>query len=351
MKVEEERAIEFIRKGLLASFLEAPEKFSEHIFSCMAGLDVSLSYGVPIQKHEDPTVESLNHAFHVSEIIAVPGEFLVELLPTLKYVPEWMPGAGFKTLAREWAELINGAVDKAFNLTLKGLNDGTTRDCFASWSLEHNNLERNDLESVKYEQLVKQLASVVFKAGTDTRVATALTFVLAMLLYPEVQQKAQAEIDAVIGLDRLPEFSDRDQLPYISAILKEVLRWNPVLSIGIPHLSTGDDVYNGYYIPSGSIVIANTYAMLHDPEVFPNPEVFDPERFLKDGKPNPQILDPTNVASFGFGRRKCPGAQVALASTYLAFASILTLFDILPELGEEKPTRVEPEFSSWSIIS
>ena len=97
-----------------------------------------------------------------------------------------------------------------------------------------------------------------------------------MVLYPEVQKKAQAEIDAVVGPNRLPDFHDRLSLPYINAIVKESSRWNlvsplgrPFLIIivatiltnseGVPHMSTTDDEYNGFYIPKGTVLIANAW--------------------------------------------------------------------------------------------
>jgi hypothetical protein len=104
------------------------------------------------------------------------------------------------------------------------------------------------------------------------------TLFLAMALYPEVQKKAQAEIDAVVGSSRLPDFHDRPSLPYINAVLKELSRWNLVLPLGrpfkffiimiaailtssegVPHMSTSDDEYNGFYIPKGTIVIGNAW--------------------------------------------------------------------------------------------
>ena len=99
-----------------------------------------------------------------------------------------------------------------------------------------------------------------------------------MALHPEVQKKAQAEIDAVVGPNRLPDFHDRPSLPYINAVLKESSRWNLVAPLGrpfivivatiltssegIPHMSSNDDEYNGYYIPKGTILIANAWLVV-----------------------------------------------------------------------------------------
>ena len=104
-----------------------------------------------------------------------------------------------------------------------------------------------------------------------------LTFIQAMALYPDVQRKAQAELDTVVGPDSLPNFDDRSNLPYIEATVKELLRWQPVIPIGmrgdyrsskelkvtllagIPHAVTEDDVYEGYFIPKGTVVFGNMW--------------------------------------------------------------------------------------------
>lgn len=175
-----------------------------------------------------------------------------------------------------------------------------------------------------------------------------------MTLYPEAQKKAQEEIFRVVGEDRLPTFADREYLPYIEALVKEVLRWNPVgplgesrlmtipfpstggtimahdvrlvflsLSSALPHRVASDDVYKGYYIPKDSLVLANVWKFLHDPKVYSNPFEFDPSRFLG---PNPE-KDPREVC-FGFGRRVCPGPVLAQASLYITAAMSLAVFDI-----------------------
>lgn len=96
-------------------------------------------------------------------------------------------------------------------------------------------------------------------AGSDTTAATVATFVLAMTMHPEIQKKAQEELDRVIGPDRLPTWEDRPQLPYIDAILKETLRWNTATPLGVPHALIQDDVYEGMFIPGGATVIANIW--------------------------------------------------------------------------------------------
>lgn len=100
------------------------------------------------------------------------------------------------------------------------------------------------------------IISAEFNSFTRQTTSAIDTFLLAMALFPEVQKKAQAELDRVVGLDRLPDFSDLDQLPYVRAIAMETLRWMPALPFGVPHNLASDDMYKGYHIPKGALVVA-----------------------------------------------------------------------------------------------
>ena len=128
------------------------------------------------------------------------------------------------------------------------------------------------------ETALKNAAASVYAAGAETvwplffpfsvRQLTCLktisalsSFLLALLLYPEVQSRAQAEIDYVIGRSRLPAFSDRPKLPYVDAVCKEILRWRLVLPLGVAHATTEDSVCNGYFIPKGTTVLPNTWCV------------------------------------------------------------------------------------------
>ncbi|KAG6901874.1 hypothetical protein C0995_006998 [Termitomyces sp. Mi166 len=176
-----------------------------------------------------------------------------------------------------------------------------------------------------------------------------------MALNPEVMKKAQMEIDSVVGNDRLPTFEDRQYLPYVDALAKEVFRWNVVVPNGVPHRSIKDDIHDGYFIPKGTLVIANIRGLLHDPEVYPDPHKFNPERFIVT-EDKPGETDPRNVC-FGFGRRICPGIVVpnkpqtsfadltsgmhlADASVFISCAMSLAVFDISKSV--ENGVIIEP---------
>jgi len=153
------------------------------------------------------------------------------------------------------------------------------------------------------------------------------TFVLAMVLHPEVYKKAQAEIDRVIVDSRLPDFEDRHSLPYLECVLKEVYRWNPPGGLGVPHRLMEDDTYRGYHLPAGSMVVSNIWSIGRDPEVYSEPDIFRPERFEEMDVQTASDKDPRKFI-FGFGRRICPGRYLADGSIFMAIANIVATMDI-----------------------
>lgn len=103
--------------------------------------------------------------------------------------------------------------------------------------------------------------------STDTvpkSFSTLQSFFLALSLHPHVLKKAQAELDAVVGPHRLPDYSDEESLVYIQAIIKESLRWQNVLPLALPHCTTEDDELHGYFIPAGTVLIANNWYVVSE---------------------------------------------------------------------------------------
>jgi cytochrome P450 len=118
----------------------------------------------------------------------------------------------------------------------------------------------------------------------------------------------------------MPGWDDLARLPYLQAFVKEVLRWRPVVPGGIHHLTTKQDHYMGYEIPADTPIIPNHWSLEFDSRLFPNPKSFIPERWLE----NPDLP----CSAFGFGRRVCPGKNLALNSLRIVMARILCAFDI-----------------------
>lgn len=173
--------------------------------------------------------------------------------------------------------------------------NGTAKPSYTQEMLEKGPWSSDD------ENLIKWAAAAIYGGGADTTVSITYSFYLAMTLYPEVQKKAQAELDYVIGAERLPTFEDRNNLPYINALVKEALRWNAVLPMGLPHVLSEDIEFRGYLIPKGGLIMPNISLFAHDQEAFHNPMEFIPERYLETEGYPPEI-DSKNIV-FGFGRR------------------------------------------------
>ncbi|KIK59232.1 hypothetical protein GYMLUDRAFT_227258 [Collybiopsis luxurians FD-317 M1] len=275
-------------------------------------------------------------------LASIPGAFYIDQFPILKYVPEWFPGATFKRKAREWSDLRIKMTD-TFSVTKERVALGTATTSLTSVALEQIDLSQNTREQ---EERIKKAAAAAYAGGADTSVLALQSFIALMLMHPEIQREAHSELDKALGPGNLPSFSDEPSLPYITAILRETLRLQPVAPLGVPHLVTRDDIYNGYFIPKGSVVISNAWSVCHNEEDYPNPNQFNPSRFLDaEGKHNPNLQDPSG-ATFGFGRRVCPGKHIALASLFIVIASILTCYTIEPELDEHgEPVKPEVEWN------
>lgn len=151
-----------------------------------------------------------------------------------------------------------------------------------------------------------------------------------MVMNPTAQQKAQAEIDTVCALQsRLPTFADKPSLPYVEALVLETLRWSAVTPLGLPHRFTEDEHYEGLHIRKDMHAFANIALISFNPESYPEPDLFKPERFLGS---NPQP-DPRKTV-FGYGRRICPGGALAEQIMFIIISSTLATFDIKPRKGE-----------------
>ncbi|CAE6444484.1 unnamed protein product [Rhizoctonia solani] len=256
---------------------------------------------------------------------------LVNVIPALKYLPPWFPGAQWKRDALEWRSQKDIMVNETFNWTKQQAREGNADSSIVQTLLE--DIPESGMSTEDAEDHIKHIAGTMFPAGSETTVASFMIFVLAMTLYPEAQRKGQEEIDRIVGTDRLPTMKDQDSLPYINAIIQEIVRWQPVTPLGMPHRVIQDDVYKGYLIPKGATILGNVWAITRDPEVYTEPESFNPDRFYqKETLPAP---------GFGWGRRICPGQHIAEASLFIAVASVLAAFNI-QKARDEKGNEITP---------
>ncbi|KAH8099402.1 cytochrome P450 [Cristinia sonorae] len=313
---------------LLQRLIQKPSGFMEHARHMAGRIIMRSAYGIDIQPHDDPYIEIGEKSLQALSASTNAGSYLVDMMPILRYVPYWFPGANFQVQAKNWRPWVSAMLHDPFENIKKRMHTGDAPECAATALLEDLDKIDNTDRKNYMESVIRTTLGSMYAGGADTTVSALGTFILAMLLHPEVQERARAQIDAVVGTDGLPSFSDRPFLPYIDAVMNETLRWKPVLHLDIPHLLTKDDVYKGYFIPKGSVIVGNTWAVLHDERAYPEPSKFNPDRFMLNGELNPDVRDPDAV--FGFGRRICPGRFMAKESMWIAMAMILAALDIRP---------------------
>ncbi|ESK85428.1 cytochrome p450 [Moniliophthora roreri MCA 2997] len=315
-----------MREGiqLALDILDSPQECHDHVYRCTSFAIASLIYNDT--SHPHAIIKELSSFVNDIAIAGAPGGYLVNHIPILEHVPEFL--AKWKQEMKAKYNMYTESFLKFF-LPIKELvvQKQEPEPSFCTTLVEtHDQHGLNDLESA-------WLAAVLYMAGYDTSAITIEWLVVAMLAFPDVQRKIQAEIDAVIGQARIPTLVDMENLPYMRAVVKEVLRWRPPAPIGASHTSLEDDIYEGYHIPKGSWIIPNILAMNHDPAMYgQDPDVFRPERFLnEDGthKESPPDTKDEGHYSFGFGRRICPGRHLA-SNAVLSFAIVLWAVKLEP---------------------
>ncbi|EUC65113.1 cytochrome P450 family protein, partial [Rhizoctonia solani AG-3 Rhs1AP] len=332
-------------RELLQRLLESPEDIrpsheveAELYLAISATLFRSL-YGYEVESSSDPFLVRSQKLIAYLTYAALASNCMVNNIPALRYVPDWFPGAAWKRDALKWRKEKENLVDELYHIGLENMKKDEVSQNIAG-SLRGQALEMGLTED-EADDYVKQISITIIAGGADSAVSQLLMFLLAMVLHPKVQKKAQEELDSVIGNDRLPTHEDRARLEYVDRMVQETLRWGPVGPLALPHTCFQDDTYKGYRIPKGAIIFGNVWAMTRDETVYKNPEVFDPDRFL----------DPTTPLSpgFGWGRRRCPGTHFAEASLFIIIASMLMTFDIgvaQDENGKDVPPNGKMNNSS-----
>ncbi|KAI0071338.1 cytochrome P450 [Panus rudis PR-1116 ss-1] len=334
---------------LLRKFISRPETFMADIRHLAGRIIMRTAYGTDIKDDGDRFIKIGEESLHAISATTNAGSYLVDSLPILRYLPEWFPGAGFQREAKAWAPYVSAMLTEPYAYLKQQMIAGNANQCAATSLLEGMVKEAKD--PAYTEQIVQRTLGSMYTGKFQLCTVTALCFfMLAMVLYPEVQKKAQKELDSVLGIEVLPNFHDRPSLPYIEAVVNETLRWHPVAPLNVAHRLTEDDFYNGYFLKEGSVVVANIWAILHDENVYPEPYRFNPDRFMKDGQSDPHILDP-EVAAFGFGRRICPGQALANETLWIVIASVLAAFEITPAVDEKGEKIIPTEEFSPGLLS
>ncbi|KAH9998932.1 cytochrome P450 [Russula vinacea] len=298
-------------------------------------VSLSVSYGIDTAPLNDPNIALAEVALQDANVALKKGR-IFNLVPSVSqinsglvvsviHLPWWFPGAGLKKEAETWKRNVERCRDGLYEAVKRTLDEDRAVPSIAT-SMITELTEDSTEEAISCRKAYP---------GAFTSTSAALqSFVLAMVLYPEAQRRGQEEIDSVLGHGHVPQFGDEDALPYLKAMLHELLRWACPAPLGAPHRLTEDNIYNDYFIPAGSLVFANIWAITHDP--------FRPERFL-----DPVTSAPLPNVTFGFGRRICPGQFFARDMLWSAMASMLAAFEFLPAKDAEgRPAPPAQEFIS-----
>ncbi|KAL1867361.1 hypothetical protein VTK73DRAFT_4208 [Phialemonium thermophilum] len=247
------------------------------------------------------------------------GSSVIDWFPDLAKLPRFL-----QFWRRPWAALgeWNYNVYRSWWLPVKKkVEEGTAPPSFARDVLLHE-----DTKFVGSDQDAMYLAMQIIEAGSDTTREALNIMVMAALEYPEAFSKARAEVDRVCGVAenaRLPVLSDMDNLGYICAMSKEILRWRPIFVVTPDHTSTRDIEFEGYYFPAGTGFVINEIAVGQECE---HPEMFYPERWL-DGHETDIVK---GLWQFGGGRRICVGYRLAQRSLFLNIARLVQCVDFKP---------------------
>ncbi|ROT40915.1 cytochrome P450 1A2 [Sodiomyces alkalinus F11] len=325
----------FEARKAVRSLLSNPADWKDITLLMSTSIIFRIAFGQEIQYKNSPYCDLSRAANDATTGGGTPGSALVDLFPLARYLPDCINISPSLRHARRSRPVIQAVHDYPWNANLKDIEAGTAAPSFMKTHIER--LVKDQSAGIAQELTladIKGATGAIFIAGGNTTWSAVQSCILFLTKYPDTQRRIQQELDLVVGRGRLPGFDDRPHLPYLERFINEVMRCLPLNPLIIPHKSLRDDVYRGMFIPKGSIVFANATAILTDPAVYQDPHVFDPDRYLR-GEPYPP-------ANFGFGRRKCPGNFLALASVYIFTATLMAAFNIKKAIGVDgKP--LEPK--------
>lgn len=320
---------------LAADLLTDPEDYVMQFERYAASVVSIIGFGRRISSTQDPIIQEVIKVMHKAAELNVPGKtfpMLMETFPFLARVPKpiapWKNGIGDYGRGRNFYYAL---ADEANS------NPGH-EDCYS---------KRLFREGPKYDLKKEEIAALtgnLFGAGSDTSSSTLITFVLACCAFPETLPAAWEELDRVVGPHRSPDFDDEPNLPYIKAFVKEVFRWRSVAIIGgQPHAPIQDDVYKGYFIPARTWIQGNVWAIHHHEREFPDPDRFNPGRYMEGSPDKRPFPGERGYMTFGWGRRVCSGQGLAEQGTWLTIARLLWGFHIRKALdakGNEVPVDI-----------
>ncbi|XP_044145806.1 cytochrome P450 2K6-like [Bufo gargarizans] len=284
--------------------------------------------------YNDPTILKLIGL--VNNTVKVLESRMVRLYNSYPWLIRWLPG-GHRKLFEIHKEL-NDFVRDTFKTKEKELDINNQRnliDAFLAKQLEGKPESKLYFHNKNLFRLVINL----FGAGMETTSTTLRWGLLLMMKYPEIQNKVQNEIENVIGSAQ-PQVEHRKEMPYTDAVIHEIQRFGDIVPGSLPHATTKDMTFRGYFLPKGTFVIPLLHSALKDKAYFEKPTEFYPGHFLDSRgkfKKNEAFIP------FSLGKRSCAGENLAKMELFLFFTTLLQNFtfqappgaklDFTPALG------------------
>ncbi|KAF5576029.1 cytochrome P450 monooxygenase [Fusarium pseudocircinatum] len=341
---------DFESKVVLNDLLKQPDQFYTINRRYSTSVIMLVTYGYRIPSFEDPIITKIFSVLENLSIMSAPGAFIVETLPGLSKLPQWLLGNW-----RSWGERAFAHDSQIYldlwNTLKKTTDEGTARDCFCK-DFYLSDPKKNGIDDL----LAAYTCGGLVEAGSETTATTINNWTLAMVLNPEIMKRGQEELDRVVGSGRLPQWEDEKDLPYVRAMIKETLRWRPVNKFGMYHALTEDDWYDGHFIPKDSVVVLNWWAIQYDRSRYVDPEKYEPARYLDTKGSAAELMNAQNPYdrdhfSYGAGRRACPGVHLAEKSLFIVISRTLWGFNIQKKKDAkgsviDPVTRMMPGFLS-----
>ncbi|XP_056419489.1 uncharacterized protein LOC130360958 [Hyla sarda] len=267
--------------------------------------------------YDDPTILRLMGLTNENiKLLSSPWVFLYNTYP---FLAKWLPGAHNKIFenVKEFLDFIR----RIFTQYKKELDVNDQRNLIDAFLTKQ---QEGKPESTAYfhDENLTALVADLFGAGMETTSTTLRWAILLMMKYPEIQQKVQNEIEQVVGSAQ-PQMEHRKQMPYTDAVIHEILRFGDIAPVGLPHATTQDITFRGYFIPKGATIITLVHSALRDKDYFEKPYEFYPEHFLDSAgnfKKNEAFIP------FSLGKRSCAGETLAKMEIFLFFTSLLQNF-------------------------
>ncbi|XP_039750016.1 probable cytochrome P450 304a1 [Pararge aegeria] len=257
------------------------------------------------------------------------------ITPWLKDV---LPGySGYSNLKKGNQALLN-FFDKIIKHAL-ATHDKTYDRHFLDVYIKKWKEEETTVKKTTFSEHQLQLVCTDYMFPAATGVQSVLTFLLErILLQPEIQDKIHEEIDRVVGRDRLPTLDDRRNMPYTEACIREIMRYEPLVPLGVPHRAMKASKFGGYDIPENTVISFNYLTLHHDKETWGDPENFRPERFIENGQLQ---VSKDKSLPFGAGKRLCAGETFARQSMFQVFSGFMQAFSVSTADGKplQKPMK------------